>query len=159
MIASASQTINRQAFETNTFGVMAVIRAVVPHMRERGSGTIVNVTSSVGVAPMPLVAIYTASKYAIEGFSESLAYELGTFGVRVKIVEPGLALSTSFGANSGGRRDDLMPAAYSDYAAATLNRCKTIPRPIPPKGTSPRQSTRPRPMIETGCATRPAPIA
>jgi short-subunit dehydrogenase len=58
-------------FEINTFGVMAVSRAVVPHMRERGSGTIVNVTSSVGIAPMPLVAIYTASKYAIEGFSES----------------------------------------------------------------------------------------
>src|SRR5262245_47851476 len=47
----------RQAFETNTFGVMAVTRAIVPHMRERGSGTIVNVTSSVGIAPMPMVAI------------------------------------------------------------------------------------------------------
>lgn len=109
----------RQAFETNTFGVMGVTRAVVPHMRERGSGTIVNVTSSVGIAPMPLVAVYTASKYAIEGFSESLAYELGTFGVRVKIVEPGLAPSTSFG-NSGGSMDDLIPAAYSAYAGHYL---------------------------------------
>lgn len=106
----------RQTFETNTFGVMAVTRAVVPHMRECGSGTIVNVTSSVGIAPMPLVAVYTASKYAVEGFSESLAYELGTFGVRVRIVEPGLAPSTSFAANSDGRMDDLMPAVYSDYA-------------------------------------------
>ena len=106
----------RQVFETNTFGVMTVTRAVVPHMRERGSGTIVNVTSSVGIAPMPLVSVYTASKYAIEGFSESLAFELGTFGVRVKIVEPGLAPSTSFAANSGGRGDDLMPAAYAAYA-------------------------------------------
>src|SRR4030095_7646719 len=97
----------RQVFETHTFGGMSVSRAVVPHMRERGSGTIVNVTSSVGIAPMPLVAVYTASKYAIEGFSESLAYEFGTFGLRVKIVEPGLAPSTSFAANSDGRRDDL----------------------------------------------------
>jgi NAD(P)-dependent dehydrogenase (short-subunit alcohol dehydrogenase family) len=106
----------RQMFETNTFGVMAVTQAIVPHMRESGSGTIVNVTSSVGIAPMPLVAVYTASKYAIEGFSESLAYELGTFGVRVKIVQPGLAPTTSFGANSGGRGDDLIPAAYAAYA-------------------------------------------
>ncbi|MGH9883343.1 MAG: SDR family oxidoreductase [Pyrinomonadaceae bacterium] len=117
----------RQVFETNTFGVMAVTRALVPHMRERGSGTIVNVTSSVGIAPMPLVAIYTASKYAIEGFSESLAYELGTFGVRVKIVEPGLAPSTSLAANSAGRRDDLMPAAYSAYADRYLKSMQDYP--------------------------------
>jgi NAD(P)-dependent dehydrogenase (short-subunit alcohol dehydrogenase family) len=117
----------RQVFETNTFGVMAVTRALVPHMRERGSGTIVNVTSSACIAPMPLVAVYTASKYAIEGFSESLAYELGTFGVRVKVVEPGLAPSTSFSANSGGRRDDLMPAAYSAYADRYLRSLQEYP--------------------------------
>ena len=117
----------RQVFETNTFGVMAVTRAVAPHMRKRGSGTIVNVTSSAGIAPMPLVAVYTASKYAIEGFSESLAYELGTFGVRVKIVEPGFAPSTSFAVNTGGRRDDLMPAAYSAYANRFLKSMQDHP--------------------------------
>ncbi len=101
--------VTQQVFETNTFGVMAVARAIIPHMRERGSGTIVNVTSSVGIAPMPLVAVYTASKYAIEGYSEALAHELGTFGVRVKIVQPGLAPTTSFAAKSGGRRDDPAP--------------------------------------------------
>src|SRR5678815_1181577 len=111
----------RQVFETNTFGVMSVSRAVVPHMRERGSGTIVNVTSSVGIAPMPLVAVYTASKYAIEGFSESLAYELGTFGLRVKIVEPGFAPSTSFSSNSHASRDHMMPPAYAAYAEGYLN--------------------------------------
>jgi NAD(P)-dependent dehydrogenase (short-subunit alcohol dehydrogenase family) len=124
----------RQVFETNTFGVMATTRAVVPHMRERGSGTIVNVTSSVGIAPMPLVAVYTASKYAIEGFSESLAYELGAFGVRVKIVEPGLAPSTSFAANSNGRRDDLMPAAYSAYAGRYLKSMRDYPTPYTAEG-------------------------
>lgn len=105
----------RQVFETNTFGVMAANRAIIPHMRERGAGTIINVTSSVGIAPMPLVAAYAASKYAIEGFSESLAYELGALGVRVKIVQPGLAPTTRFGANSGGRVVEV-PAAYADYA-------------------------------------------
>ena len=126
-VEATPDAVIRQVFETNTFGVMAVTRAIVPHMRERGSGTIVNVTSSVGIAPMPLVAVYTASKYAIEGFSESLAYELGTFGVRVKIVEPGLAPSTSFGANSGGRRDDLMPAAYAAYADRYLRSMQEYP--------------------------------
>jgi NAD(P)-dependent dehydrogenase (short-subunit alcohol dehydrogenase family) len=117
----------RDVFETNTFGVMAVSRAISPHMRERGSGTIINVTSSAGIAPMPLVAAYTASKYAIEGFSESLAYELGMFGVQVKIVEPGLAPSTSFIANSGGRCDHLIPAAYADYAGRYLKSMQEYP--------------------------------
>ncbi|OAM88773.1 SDR family oxidoreductase [Termitidicoccus mucosus] len=117
----------RQVFETNTFGVMAVCRAIAPHMRERGSGTIINVTSSAGIAPMPLVAVYTASKYAVEGFSESLAYELGMFGVRVKIVEPGLAPSTSFAANSGGRCDNMIPAAYADYAGRYLKSMQEYP--------------------------------
>ena len=122
-----SDEVIRQVFETNTFGVMAVNRAIAPHMRERGSGTIINVTSSVGIAPMPLVAAYAASKYAIEGFSESLAYELGMFGVRVKIVQPGLAPSTSFAANSGGRCDNLIPAAYADYAGRYLKTMQEYP--------------------------------
>jgi NAD(P)-dependent dehydrogenase (short-subunit alcohol dehydrogenase family) len=116
-----------QVFGTNTFGVMAVNPAIAPHMRERGSRTIINVTSSVGIAPMPLVAIYTASKYAIEGFSESLAYELGSFGVRVKIVQPGLAPTTSFGANSGPRCDNTIPAAYADYAGRYLKSMEEYP--------------------------------
>lgn len=122
-----SDAVIRQVFDTNTFGVMAVNRAIAPHMRERGSGTIINVTSSVGIAPMPLVAAYTASKYAIEGFSESLAYELGMFGVRVKIVQPGLAPSTSFAANSGGRCDNMIPAAYADYAGRYLKSMQEYP--------------------------------
>jgi NAD(P)-dependent dehydrogenase (short-subunit alcohol dehydrogenase family) len=112
---AVSDEVVRQVFETNTFGVMAATRAIIPHLRERRAGTIINVTSSVGIAPMPLVAAYAASKYAIEGFSESLAYELGVFGIRVKIVQPGLAPTTSFGTNSGERVVGV-PAAYTDYA-------------------------------------------
>lgn len=124
---AVSDAVIRQVFETNTFGVMAVNRAIVPHLRERGSGTIINVTSSAGIAPMPLVAAYTASKYAIEGFSESLAYELGLFGVRVKIVEPGLSPTTSFAANSGSRCDNTIPAAYAGYAGRYLQSMQNYP--------------------------------
>ena len=70
----------REVFETNTFGVMAMTRAVLPQFRARGSGVVVNVTSSATLAPMPLVAVYTASKAAIEGFTGSLAHELDGFG-------------------------------------------------------------------------------
>jgi len=119
----------RQVFETNTFGVMAANRAIIPHLRERRTGMIINVTSSVGIAPMPMVAAYTASKYAIEGFSESLAYELAEFGIRVKIVEPGFAPSTRFGANSGTRCTNLVPAAYADFAGRYLHALQGKPTP------------------------------
>jgi NAD(P)-dependent dehydrogenase (short-subunit alcohol dehydrogenase family) len=117
----------RQVFETNTFGVMAANRAIIPHMRERRAGTIINVTSSVGIAPMPLVAVYTASKFAVEGFSESLSHELARFGVRVRIVEPGFAPSTGFGANSGERCDNLVPDAYAAYAGRYLQSMQDYP--------------------------------
>jgi NAD(P)-dependent dehydrogenase (short-subunit alcohol dehydrogenase family) len=67
----------REVFDTNTFGVIAMTQAVVPQFRERRSGVVVNVTSSTTLTPMPLAAVYTASKMAIEGFTGSLAFELG----------------------------------------------------------------------------------
>ena len=106
----------RKVFETNTFGVMAMTQAVIPQMRERRSGVIVNVTSSVTLASMPLAAAYTASKQAIEGFTGSLAHELAAFGVRAKLVEPGYAPTTRFAANTDVPVMDLIPEAYLDFA-------------------------------------------
>ncbi|MCB0958267.1 MAG: SDR family oxidoreductase [Acidimicrobiales bacterium] len=76
-------------FETNTFGPMRLVRAVVPTMRERGAGVIVNVTSVEGRVAAPLSGAYCATKHALEALSESLAFEVGHFGLRVVIVEPG----------------------------------------------------------------------
>lgn len=109
-------TTVREVFETNTFGVMAMTQAVLPQLRARGSGVVVNVTSSATLAPMPLVAVYTASKMAIEGFSASLAFELEAFNVRVKLVEPGYCPSTSFTSNGGARMEGLIPEAYAPFA-------------------------------------------
>ena len=109
-------TTVRELFETNTFGVMAVTQAIIPHMRDRGEGVIVNVTSSVCFAGMPLVAAYASSKFAVEGFSEALFYELSTVGVRVKLVEPGYGPGTSFTANSADRMSGLIPQGYQAYA-------------------------------------------
>jgi len=107
----------RKIFETNTFGVMAMTQAVVPQMRERGAGVIVNVTSSVTLAPMPLAAAYTASKAAIEGFTGSLGHELAALGVRVKLVEPGYGPSTRFTQNTELDVADLIPEPYAAFAA------------------------------------------
>lgn len=106
----------RDIFETNTFGVMAMCQAVIPRMRERRAGLIVNVTSSATLAPFPLVAAYTASKTAIEGFTASLRHELEAFEVRVKLVEPGYGPSTRFTANGQQRMQGLIPPAYEAYA-------------------------------------------
>lgn len=106
----------RKLFETNTFGVMAMMQAVIPQMRARRSGVIVNVTSSATLAPMPLAAAYTASKQAIEGFTGSLAHELGFFDVRVKLVEPGYAPTTRFAVNTDIPVAELIPEAYAAFA-------------------------------------------
>jgi NAD(P)-dependent dehydrogenase (short-subunit alcohol dehydrogenase family) len=106
----------REVFETNTFGVMAMTHAVLPRFRARRSGVIVNVTSSATLAPMPLVAVYTASKMAIEGFTASLAFELEAFNVSAKLVEPGYGPATSFASNGSQRMEGLIPAPYAPLA-------------------------------------------
>ena len=110
----------REVFETNTFGVMAMTQAVLPQFRARRGGVVVNVTSTVTMAPMPLVAVYTASKTAIEGFTGSLAHELAPFGVRVKLVEPGYGPGTRFTENGGARMHGLIPEAYAPYAQSVF---------------------------------------
>jgi NAD(P)-dependent dehydrogenase (short-subunit alcohol dehydrogenase family) len=89
----------RALFETNLFGAMRMIRAVLPHMRERGSGRIINISSFVGLIPVPFMALYAASKHALEGYSESLDHEVREHGVRVLLVEPAYT-RTSFDANA-----------------------------------------------------------
>jgi len=106
----------REVFETNTFGVMAMTQAVLPQFRARRSGVVVNVTSSVTLARMPLAAAYTASKMAIEGFTGSLAFELEPFNVLAKLVEPGYGPTTRFTNNGATRMEGLVPEAYAPFA-------------------------------------------
>ncbi len=106
----------RRVFDTNTFGVMAMTQAVIPQFRERRAGMIVNVTSSVTLAPMPLAAAYTASKMAIDGFTGSLAFELASFGIYVRLVQPGYAPTTRFAQNTPIPVTELIPAAYAAFA-------------------------------------------
>ncbi len=88
----------KSLFETNFFGTVRMTRAVVPHMRSRGAGRILNMGSGLGLFPMPYMAFYSATKHALEGYSESLDHELRTRGIRVAVIEPGVT-KTSFDAN------------------------------------------------------------
>lgn len=112
----------REVFETNTFGAMAMTQAVLPQFRERGSGVVVNVTSSVVLGHMPLSAVYKASKTAVEGFTSSLSLELAPFGVYAKTVEPGACLTTNFAARAtnGESPDTLVPAPYATFAKKAM---------------------------------------
>jgi NAD(P)-dependent dehydrogenase (short-subunit alcohol dehydrogenase family) len=117
---SDDATIRRQ-FETNVFGLMRVTRAAIPMMRRQGGGTIVQVSSMGGRVTFPLYSIYHATKWAVEGFSESLAFELRPFGIRMRLVEPGV-IRTDFYIRS---RDPIAApagAGYDDLAS----RCEGI---------------------------------
>jgi NAD(P)-dependent dehydrogenase (short-subunit alcohol dehydrogenase family) len=119
-LEATSMERTRALFETNTFGTIAMTQAVVPQMRMRKSGVIVNVTSSVALTAMPLASVYTGSKVAIEGFTGSLAYELRAFNVRVKLVEPGYAPTTRFSQNADFNLEDVIPAPYQPFAQPIL---------------------------------------
>jgi len=103
----------KRMFETNVFGVIRMIQAVLPQMRERESGTIVNVTSLAGRVAPPFDGFYSATKFGVEGLSEALHYEVGHFGIRVVLVEPGV-IETSFGANEATYGRDEGP--YEELA-------------------------------------------
>jgi NAD(P)-dependent dehydrogenase (short-subunit alcohol dehydrogenase family) len=99
--AAAEESSIEQAkaiFDTNFFGAVRMIRAVLPHMRERRSGRILNIGSVLGFLPMPYGALYAATKHALAGYCESLDHELRTWGIRVSVIEPGYT-KTAFDAN------------------------------------------------------------
>lgn len=98
-VAVVSDDEVRQQFETNVFGVLRVVRAAVPHLQQSGDGVIVNISSINGVIARPFAGIYAASKHALEAVSEALHFELGLFGVRVHVIQPG-QFATGLAANT-----------------------------------------------------------
>jgi len=84
-------------FKTNVFGVMELTREIIPHFRKNNAGTIINISSIGGKISVPFSEIYNSTKWAIEGFSEGLYYELLKFNIKVKIIEPGVIKSDFYG--------------------------------------------------------------
>jgi NAD(P)-dependent dehydrogenase (short-subunit alcohol dehydrogenase family) len=106
-------------FAVNVFGVMDVTRAVLPHFRAAGGGVILNVGSGAGVFGLPMISLYCASKFALEGFTESLSYELAALNIRVKMIEPGGVVSTNFGKRSASEAaGNVAPPDYDRFVAA-----------------------------------------
>jgi NAD(P)-dependent dehydrogenase (short-subunit alcohol dehydrogenase family) len=96
--AGSREQIQRQ-FDVNVFGLIACVQAIAPHFRANKAGVLINVSSIGGLMTVPSYGVYNASKFAVEGLSEGLWYELGIFGVKVKLIEPG-AIKTDFGGRS-----------------------------------------------------------
>ncbi|MGV0911738.1 SDR family oxidoreductase [Martelella sp. FOR1707] len=119
----------RKVFETNTIGVMALTQAFLPQFRARRAGMIVNVTSTVTLAPLHLLSVYTASKAAINAFSECLALELAPFDIGVRLVLPGRAPATDFGKNAASLSPDGMriPEAYKEIADGVFRQWAEAP--------------------------------
>lgn len=88
-VEEASPENIRQILETNLIGVHRMVQAVLPHMREQGGGLIINMSSLAGLVGVPYLGIYATSKHALEGYTESLRYEVRNFGIKVVLVEPG----------------------------------------------------------------------
>jgi NAD(P)-dependent dehydrogenase (short-subunit alcohol dehydrogenase family) len=124
--AAAEESSIEQAqsiFDTNFFGIVRMIRAVLPHMRSRESGRIINIGSVLGFLPMPYGALYAATKHAVEGYSESLDHELRTRGIRVVVIEPAYT-KTLFDANL--LEPDATIEAYRNVRAAVNKRLKEV---------------------------------
>jgi len=110
---SASREAIQNQFDVNVFGAMDVTRAILPHFRAQKSGIIINISSGAGTIGFPMASIYSSSKFALEGWTEGLRYELASLGIRAKIIEPGGAMQTGFMNRVGGESTGLQP--IEDY--------------------------------------------
>jgi NAD(P)-dependent dehydrogenase (short-subunit alcohol dehydrogenase family) len=110
----------RALFETNVFGVLQVTQAVLPHFRGNGGGCLINVSSGVGIVSEPLMSIYGATKFAVEGFTESIAYECASQNISVKLIEPGLVQGTHFIENAiASSKVAPVPPSYQGFVNRT----------------------------------------
>lgn len=116
--ATPVETIRRQ-FDVNVFGVLRAIQAILPHFRSRKAGAIINVTSTSGLMTLPFGSLYHGSKYAIEGITDALQFELAPLGIHVRLVEPG-AIKSGFG-RALSLNNEPRIADYQPLLEATMN--------------------------------------
>ncbi|GJI99976.1 short-chain dehydrogenase/reductase [Duganella rhizosphaerae] len=119
----SSITQAQSIFDTNFFGLVRMTRAVLPHMRARGEGRIVNIGSVLGFLPMPYGALYAATKHAVEGYTESLDHEVRNWGIRATVIEPAYT-NTPFDANMLAA--DAPIEAYREVRTAVLRRVQEV---------------------------------
>lgn len=127
--ASTEEDIRKQ-FQVNVFGVIDLTREVIPFFREQGHGTIINITSVGGKMTFPLYSVYNSTKWALEGFAESLQYELRTFNIRIKNVEPGPIRTDFYGRSQDMFRDDRIQG-YENFQKAVLDNMQKLSERAP----------------------------
>ena len=120
----SSEKIRKQ-FDTNVIGLIDVTKAILPHFRAAGKGIIINISSVGGKMTFPLGALYHGTKFAVEGISEALSYEVDAFGGTVKIIEPGM-IATDFAGRSFDFSNDQSMAAYQPVVGALFNMMPTM---------------------------------
>lgn len=123
----------RKQFDVNVFGVMNLTREILPYFRKQNGGTIINVTSVGGKMTFPLYSIYNSSKWALEGFAESLQYELKPFNIRIKNVEPGPIKTEFYGRSQNVFEDDHVQG-YEDYEKSILKNMSKMGKSAPGPG-------------------------
>jgi NAD(P)-dependent dehydrogenase (short-subunit alcohol dehydrogenase family) len=121
----------RRQFDVNVIGLLATTQAVLPHFRQQRSGVIINISSMGGRVAFPLGTLYHGSKFAVEGLSEALHYELAPLGVRVKLVEPGI-VKTDFAGRSFDFSNDVSMAEYQPVVQAVLSALGPMAADAPP---------------------------
>ncbi|WP_336854350.1 oxidoreductase [Sinomonas albida] len=156
----SSVDLDRRMFDVNVFGVMRTTKAVLPHMRAQGSGRIVNVSSILGLIPQPYMAAYASTKWAIEGWTESLDHEVREHGIRAVIVEPAWT-NTGFEANALDA-DQPVPAyagqrkIFAAYVSDALER-GDAPSVVAASIVAAAQD--PKPRLRYAAGTRVGPVS
>ena len=116
---SASRESVARQFDVNVFGLFDVTRVVLPHFRKNKSGMYINISSIGGRMTFPIMSLYHSTKFAVEGFSESLHYELAPLGIRVKVVEPG-GVATDFGGRSLDYQHNEKLTEYQEFVGGVM---------------------------------------
>jgi short-subunit dehydrogenase len=136
---ASSESHVKLQFDTSLFGVMNVTKKILPHFRQNNGGTLINISSIAGRTVSPMQSLYHGAKYAIEGFSESLQYEVRPFNIHIKLIEPGVIKTGFSDPNSNTAvvmRDELLPE-YMEYAdKVTANLIKMNAQGSDPMGVA-----------------------
>lgn len=134
----------KKLYDINVFGMVRTIQAFVPGMRERGAGTVVNLSSVAGRVSFPITGIYSSTKFAIEGFSEALRFELERFGVRVVLVEPGMIGTGALDAPTryAAENDPYQNLTRARPARAQMTTPEAVARVVADAAENPQQQFR-----------------
>lgn len=126
LLEAATEEQIRRQFEVNVFGLINMTKAIVPHFKSNQEGMLINISSMAGKVTFPDMSIYHSTKFAVEGFSEGIYYELASQNIKVKLIEPGAVIDTDFGGRSMEFFLDESLTGYKQFTAAFLSKLQEM---------------------------------